>query len=432
MCNSAQAGKQTTSAMLGEANQPLAGDPVGRVCLRGVLAGIVTSLAFAAPAWASNPPIAGTAGVANVPTVVANADRTAESTVASAAALPPQSPHGAAVEQAPVSATAKQAIGDAAHAVSGAAAPTSTVAPALEGAAQATHTAGQGVAPLITAATAGVKASQALATTTQAVEDASKGLKGLAKGAVAAVGSASYSAAGALAPASRAAGALAPAGTAAVATVRAAQGGVAPAGQQKRWGPGVPAGSHGGGGGGVDKSGPKTPTRPISSPASRWASGHFGAGSGQGFTATGAGTHASVAGFAPKAVRSCEVAVRAGRLARSCHGGGARLVSRPSPSPAPSSLAAASAPNGAPWTGPPPQGIEGRLSTAGPAPTPLPSNPVPGGVSGSATAGGLALTTFLALAVLCLLAAPRVVSRLRLLGEPGLPAPFVLIPERPG
>ncbi len=160
MCNSAQAGKQTTSAMLGEANQPLAGDPVGRVCLRGVLAGIVTSLAFAAPAWASNPPIAGTAGVANVPTVVANADRTAESTVASAAALPPQSPHGAAVEQAPVSATAKQAIGDAAHAVSGAAAPTSTVAPALEGAAQATHTAGQGVAPLITAATAGVKASR--------------------------------------------------------------------------------------------------------------------------------------------------------------------------------------------------------------------------------------------------------------------------------
>jgi outer membrane biosynthesis protein TonB len=67
-----------------------------------------------------------------------------------------------------------------------------------------------------------------------------------------------------------------------------------------------------------------------------------------------------------------------------------------------------------------------------------PANPVPGpapsGASGSAAVGGsgLALSAFLTLTGLLLLAAPRALRRLRLRCEPWLTAFFVLIPERPG
>ncbi len=68
-----------------------------------------------------------------------------------------------------------------------------------------------------------------------------------------------------------------------------------------------------------------------------------------------------------------------------------------------------------------------------------PSNPAPGpapsGASGGSAGGsgsGLALSAFLTLAGLLLLAAPRALCRLRLACRPWLTAFFVLIPERPG
>jgi hypothetical protein len=65
--------------------------------------------------------------------------------------------------------------------------------------------------------------------------------------------------------------------------------------------------------------------------------------------------------------------------------------------------------------------------------TPTPG-PAPGGASGSSAVGGsgLALSAFLTLTGLLLLAAPRAMRRLRLSCEPWLTAFFVLIPERPG
>ncbi|MBA3809718.1 MAG: hypothetical protein H0X28_15205 [Solirubrobacterales bacterium] len=67
-----------------------------------------------------------------------------------------------------------------------------------------------------------------------------------------------------------------------------------------------------------------------------------------------------------------------------------------------------------------------------------PSNPAPGpapsGASGSSAAGGsgLALSAFLTLSGLLMLAAPCALCRLRLACRPWLTAFFVLIPERPG
>jgi len=58
--------------------------------------------------------------------------------------------------------------------------------------------------------------------------------------------------------------------------------------------------------------------------------------------------------------------------------------------------------------------------------------PAPSGASGSAAASGFAVSIFLTLAGLVLLAAPRAMRRLRLPREPWLQARFVLIPERPG
>jgi hypothetical protein len=71
--------------------------------------------------------------------------------------------------------------------------------------------------------------------------------------------------------------------------------------------------------------------------------------------------------------------------------------------------------------------VGGRPATPSPGPG-------PGGASGSAAVGGsgLALSAFLTLTGLLLLAAPRAMRRLRLSCEPWLTAFFVLIPERPG
>jgi hypothetical protein len=72
-------------------------------------------------------------------------------------------------------------------------------------------------------------------------------------------------------------------------------------------------------------------------------------------------------------------------------------------------------------------------SAGGSAPVSPSPSPAPGGASGSAPASsGLGLSTFLTLAGLLLMGAPRAMRRLRLSCEPWLTACFVLIPERPG
>jgi len=82
--------------------------------------------------------------------------------------------------------------------------------------------------------------------------------------------------------------------------------------------------------------------------------------------------------------------------------------------------------------------LAGLTSGAGqngspPASIPSSPGPSPGGVSESTVAAcGFALSIFLTLAGLPMLAAPRAVRRLRHASEPWRLAPFVLIPERPG
>ena len=75
-------------------------------------------------------------------------------------------------------------------------------------------------------------------------------------------------------------------------------------------------------------------------------------------------------------------------------------------------------------------------SAVGNAPVSPAPGPAPGGASGAAVGGGApgggALSIFLTLAGLLLLAGPRAMRRLRLSCEPWLTACFVLIPERPG
>jgi hypothetical protein len=83
-------------------------------------------------------------------------------------------------------------------------------------------------------------------------------------------------------------------------------------------------------------------------------------------------------------------------------------------------------------SGPPGDGSGGAAAGGAPiSPTP---GPAPSGASGAAVGGssGVAPSTFLSLAGLLLLAAPRALRRLRLSCRPWLPACFVLIPERPG
>jgi hypothetical protein len=82
--------------------------------------------------------------------------------------------------------------------------------------------------------------------------------------------------------------------------------------------------------------------------------------------------------------------------------------------------------------GSPSEGGHGSSSVSSPPVGPAPG-PAPSGAAGAATgAGGVApLSTFLTLAGLLLLGAPRVLRRLRLACEAWLAGCFVLIPERP-
>jgi hypothetical protein len=80
----------------------------------------------------------------------------------------------------------------------------------------------------------------------------------------------------------------------------------------------------------------------------------------------------------------------------------------------------------------PPDGGHGGTAVGGPPIAPAPG-PAPSGASGVASGGasGIGLSTFLSLAGLLLLGAPRALRRLRLSCEPWLAGCFVLIPERP-
>ena len=61
-----------------------------------------------------------------------------------------------------------------------------------------------------------------------------------------------------------------------------------------------------------------------------------------------------------------------------------------------------------------------------------PPSPAPGGLVSSPGAGGATAPLLMALSSLLLLTDPRARRRLRLLGVRLRPAPFLLIPERPG
>jgi hypothetical protein len=127
---------------------------------------------------------------------------------------------------------------------------------------------------------------------------------------------------------------------------------------------------------------------------------------------------------------SCQPSGPGGRTTHSC--AAAWMVGPPASSdstigfPTAASLAAAA-------TGDSPTGGGRGGSGMGNAPVSPTPGPAPSGASGSMTGGsGTALLTFLTLAGLLLLAAPRAMRRLRLSCRPWLTACFVLIPERPG
>ena len=128
---------------------------------------------------------------------------------------------------------------------------------------------------------------------------------------------------------------------------------------------------------------------------------------------------------------SCELSQLSGRLTDNCAVGwlGApRFVS----AGATDLVTAASSLVAVTLAGPPSQGGHGGSAVSSPPVSPAPS-PAPGGAAGVATgASGIApLSTFLTLAGLLLLGAPRVLRRLRLSCEPWLAGCFVLVPERP-
>jgi hypothetical protein len=130
---------------------------------------------------------------------------------------------------------------------------------------------------------------------------------------------------------------------------------------------------------------------------------------------------------------SCELSQLSGRLTDNCTVGwlGApRFADADTPSglvTAASSLVAATI------AGTPSEGGHGGVAISSPPVGPAPSSPSPGGAAGAVTGGsGVApLSTFLTLAGLLLLGAPRVLRRLRLSCEPWLAGCFVLVPERP-
>jgi|GEM_PF-1292899 len=130
---------------------------------------------------------------------------------------------------------------------------------------------------------------------------------------------------------------------------------------------------------------------------------------------------------------SCELSQLGGQLTDNCTVGwlgASRFAAAGIPSglvTAASSLVASTI------AGTPSEGGHGGIAISSPPVGPAPSSPSPGGAAGAATGGsGVApLSTFLTLAGLLLLGAPRVLRRLRLSCEPWLAGCFVLVPERP-
>jgi ribosomal protein L11 len=126
------------------------------------------------------------------------------------------------------------------------------------------------------------------------------------------------------------------------------------------------------------------------------------------------------------------------RLADGCSGRGAAPSAIVPLAILPAPASALLAPGSAPREGPSVQALAPAGSGAGhgstPAPAPSPPEPAPSpGLSASAGgASGLALSLLLTLTALLLLAAPPTLRRLRLANESWRPAPFALIPERPG
>ena len=130
---------------------------------------------------------------------------------------------------------------------------------------------------------------------------------------------------------------------------------------------------------------------------------------------------------------SCVLSQLSGQLTDNCTAGWLG-VPRFAATGTPSGLVtAASSLVAATIAGTPSQGDHGGIAISSPPVGPAPSSPSPGGAAGAATGGsGVApLSTFLTLAGLLLLGAPRVLRRLRLSCEPWLAGCFVLVPERP-
>jgi hypothetical protein len=130
---------------------------------------------------------------------------------------------------------------------------------------------------------------------------------------------------------------------------------------------------------------------------------------------------------------TCELSALQGRVGPNCSGGligFQRSVVSASPV---AFVAGAAASLTANDPGGPPDGGHGGSAVLRLPVSPAPG-PAPSGVSGGSATGatGLALTGFLTLSGLLLLAAPRALRRLRLSSAPWRTACFVLIPERPG
>ncbi|HWF31369.1 MAG TPA: hypothetical protein VG188_02300 [Solirubrobacteraceae bacterium] len=130
---------------------------------------------------------------------------------------------------------------------------------------------------------------------------------------------------------------------------------------------------------------------------------------------------------------SCELSQLSGQMTDNCTVGwlgASRLTAAGMPS---GLITVASSLVAATIAGTPSEGGHGGVAFSGPPIGPAPSSPSPGGAAGAATGGsGVApLSTFLTLAGLLLLGAPRVLRRLRLSCEPWLAGCFVLVPERP-
>jgi hypothetical protein len=165
--------------------------------------------------------------------------------------------------------------------------------------------------------------------------------------------------------------------------------------------------------------------------------GPFNVG-GQGAGGPSTDTGAASAGAAARMIAahrlgelSCQLSGAGGRTSRSC--AAAWLVAPRVLSDSPLGLTTAASLAAAVTGDSPTGGGRGGGSGMGNAPVSPTPGPAPSGASGSMTGGsGTAPLTFLTLAGLLLLAAPRAMRRLRLSCQPWLTACFVLIPERPG